>query len=77
MRAIAEGYEQMAKAAERLQESAAVLRNLAALWPQERMRQGNTVVRAPNRRRAAPAVRLMLDAPSAPCPPRHSLRLPG
>ncbi|HJS89615.1 MAG TPA: hypothetical protein VJ738_06570 [Steroidobacteraceae bacterium] len=35
MMAIADGYEQMAKAAERLEESAAVLRNLATMWPQE------------------------------------------
>lgn len=61
MMAIADGYEQMAKAADQLQESAAVLRKLATMWPRERTRQGNTVVRVPNRRKPAPAMRLMLD----------------
>ena len=33
MMAIAEGYEQMSKVAERLAESAAILRNITTLWP--------------------------------------------
>ena len=35
MMAIAEGYEQMSKVAERLAESAAILRNITTLWPGE------------------------------------------